>query len=156
MILSPCLAKLPWNRNPCVLAPLRLCVAATAFLRLNGAMSRSLASSQGTEACRLASRSRKRGLMRAFPIAVSTSGLPMIDLRKDPAWIREHLRESLLRSGRFGGLSCFCAMSTPAPSRRSPAQPRPGPAGVLAYRRGRRFRGPYRQLEMSQAAPHYL
>ena len=32
----------------------------------------------------------------------------------------------------------------------------PGPAGVLACRRGRGFRGPYRQLEMSQAEAHYL
>jgi len=34
--------------------------------------------------------------------------------------------------------------------------PPPGPVGVLAYRRGRGFRGPYRQLEMSQAEAHYL
>ena len=55
MILSLHLAKLARNRNPCDLAPLRLCVAAMAFFRLNGAMSRSLASSQGTEACGLVS-----------------------------------------------------------------------------------------------------
>ena len=32
----------------------------------------------------------------------------------------------------------------------------PGPAGILACRRGGGFRGPYRQLEMSQAEAHYL
>jgi len=65
MILSMCLAKLPRNRNPCVLAPLRPCIDATAFFRTNGALSRSLASSQGPEACGLASRSRKRRSIRA-------------------------------------------------------------------------------------------
>ena len=37
-----------------------------------------------------------------------------------------------------------------------PPSPNPEPAGVLASRRGREFRGPYRQLEMSQAEAHYL
>jgi hypothetical protein len=51
--------ELPRNRNLCVLAPLRHCVAATAFFRSNGTMSRSMASSQEAEACGLAVRSRK-------------------------------------------------------------------------------------------------
>src|ERR1035441_7258113 len=45
MILSLCLAKLPRNRNTCALAPLRLCVAATAFfpvLRSHGPQPRLL------------------------------------------------------------------------------------------------------------------
>ena len=68
--------KLPRNRNPCVLAPLRHCVDATSFFSMNGPMSRSLASSLGTEVCALAHRSLKRCWIRAFCTSVSVPRHP--------------------------------------------------------------------------------
>ncbi len=84
--------KLTSNRNPCVLAPLRLCVAASAFFGLNGAMSRALASSQRTQACGLASRSRKRCSMATSERATVPRSLGSVSAA-DWAQVKERLTQ---------------------------------------------------------------